>query len=163
MIDPDSGVVECVPPLTPERVIHCLAEAAATLRRLPDESGCGSWLMWPAAIRTWVFAERSADQDCVKHRLAERQAPDAVSHMEEAVLWLNWLEPNDLLLVWDKALGLPWKGIALRHDVTVRTAQRRWQYAVHLIVWRLHCRPVPKAWSRGFLIERVIALSRGKS
>jgi uncharacterized protein DUF6362 len=67
----------------------------------------------------------------------------AITRMEEALPWLQWLEPEDSKLVWMWLERAPWKGICWRFGIGRATANRRWQYGLSLITWKLNGRRVP--------------------
>ena len=87
--------------------------------------------------------------------------PNKFSRMREVLTWLDWLEPDVARLMWARAQGVSWKGVAYRFGLSVRTAQRQRRYALGVILWCLHDRHIPRKWSRQFLLARVAALSRG--
>ena len=81
--------------------------------------------------------------------------PDAIDRMAEVFPWLGWLAPEDAKLVWARAEGTPWKGICWRFGISRATANRRWQYGLAVIVWRLNGRRVPRKRSASFVIDGV--------
>lgn len=48
--------------------------------------------------------------------------------MEEALLWLRWLEAEDAKLVWARANRTPWKAICWQFGIARATADRRYWY-----------------------------------
>lgn len=142
---------------TPTLVEERLVEAADTLRRLPERRVQGFLSAWPEVVREAWGAHGWADGPT-------RQgppSPQAIDRMDVTLGWLRWLDPADAKLVWVRAEGTPWKGIGWRFGVSVKTAQRRWDYALSLITWRLLGRTLPSTWSRRFLMDRVQFLSSG--
>ena len=79
----------------------------------------------------------------------------AISRMDTTMPWLTWLEAEDAKLVWARAEGARWKQICWRFGLTRATANRRWNYCLSVIAWRLNRRPIPAKWSRRFLVDRV--------
>lgn len=142
---------------TPALVEARLEEAHGTLRCLPEERVRAARSSWPPYLHDFrdVYGQEPAPL-----RLGPPSAV-AITRMDEALDWLRRLDPDDAKLVWARAEGMPWKGIAWRFGLTVRTAQRRHQHAVHALVWRLLGRPLPATWSRRFLKERIVFLSDG--
>ena len=61
-----------------------------------------------------------------------------VAEAAEALSWLSWLDPEDARIVRARAEGAPWKAICWRFGISRPTADRRWRYALALIVWRLN-------------------------
>jgi hypothetical protein len=82
-------------------------------------------------------------------------SPAAITRMEEALVWLRWLEVEDSKLVWARADRPAWKVICWRFGIARATANRRWQYGLGVIAWRLNGQRVPAKRSRGFVVERV--------
>ena len=83
-----------------------------------------------------------------------RPSPRQITQAEEAMLWLRWLEKDDARLVWLRANGTPWKPICWELGISRATANRRWQYGIAVIVWRLNGRQVPQNRSINFVVER---------
>ena len=133
-----------------------LMEAADVMRRLPAVRVQGYFSTWPTIVPE--FGDLVGQEPPLLRRPVP--APDAISRMDEALGWLRWLEPDDAKLVWMRAEGTPWKEVCCRFGIGRTTANRRWEYALSLIVWRLRGRSVPKTWSRSFLTERMRFLSR---
>ena len=141
---------------TRDGVEERLLEAADVMRRLPEVRVQGYYSLWPA------MAVEFADLVGQEAPRLKRPPPmaDAITRMETALTWLRWLEPEDAKLVWARADGARWKAICWRFGIARATANRRWEYALSVIVWRLNRRPIPTKWSREFLVERVRASSR---
>jgi hypothetical protein len=132
-----------------QRVEERVFEAAQTLMSLTDQErhrACSPGLMADTGIQGSGF---------------QTSYPQPVDRVREALRWLGWLDPDLARLTWARAQGVSWKAVAHCFGVSVRTAQRRRSYALGVIVWRLHGRPIPRTWSRQFLLARVVALSRG--
>ena len=47
-----------------------------------------------------------------------------------------------------------WRDICQRYGISRATANRRYDYALTLIVWRLERRPLQQTWSRRYLLGR---------
>lgn len=136
---------------TVEMVEARLAEAAEVMRRLPPVRVPGYFNTWPAMVVE--FADR-VGQQAEPMRLPP-PSPAAISRMEEALTWLRWLDGEDAKLVWARSDRTPWKAICWRFGIGRATANRRWQYGLCLIAWRLNGRRVPAKRSRSFVVERV--------
>lgn len=119
---------------TPKLVAVSLEEAADTLRRLPDPRLQGYWSSWPVIVRDFWEAYGWND---VRVRPSP-PSPAAIDRMDEVLPWLQWLEPDDARLVWQRANGRPWKLIAYEFGVNRTTAWRRWTFAVILIATKLN-------------------------
>lgn len=135
---------------TIEMVEQRLGEAADVMRRLPPVRVQGYFNTWPRALVE--FADRVGQQP-EPMRLPPPSAA-AISRMEEALTWLRWLESEDAKLVWARADRMPWKAICWQFGTARATANRRWQYGVSVIAWRLNRRKLPAKRSRQFVVER---------
>ena len=140
---------------TPDAVEARLDEAADVMRRLPAVRMQGYFSTWPTIVPE--FSDLVGQEPMPLRR--SPPAPSAITRMDETLGWLRWLEPDDAKLVWMRAEGKPWKAVCWRFGLARSTANRRHEYALNLIAWRLRKRPVPKAWSRAFLIRRMDFLS----
>ncbi len=69
-----------------------------------------------------------------------RPSPAAITRMEEAITWNRYLKRDDATLMWARADGTPWKEICWRFGISRATANRRWEYALSVIAWRLNAR-----------------------
>lgn len=129
---------------TPAMVEERLEEAACILRRLPAVRVQGYFSLWP---RMKVEFSDLVGQEQVPLRPPPPSAR-AITRMEEAVLWLQWLEPDDAKLAWMRAERLPWKAVCWQFGISRMTANRRWAYCLALIAYRLSRRPVARRPSR---------------
>ncbi|MBB4267612.1 DUF6362 family protein [Roseospira visakhapatnamensis] len=118
---------------TPRLVEVYLAEAADTLRRLPEQRVRGFVSAWPEAVcEKWdaLGCEDGPTQ-------AGPPSPQAIDRMDRTLLWLRWLEPEEQRIVWARANGHPWKQIAWEHGINRSTAWRRWTHALVALAARL--------------------------
>jgi len=134
-----------------EAVESRLEEAASVIRRLPPVRVPGYFNTWPTMVTE--FADR-VGREPERMRLPP-PSTEAITRMEQSLEWLRWLEGEDAKLVWARSEGVPWKEICCRFGIARATANRRWQYALALIAWRLNGRCVPSKRSRAFVVERV--------
>lgn len=134
---------------TREQVEERLVEAADVMKRLPEEKVQGYFSTWPAILREWGDLVGQAPQPM---RMPP-PSPQAISRMDETLTWLRWLEPDEARLVWARAEGTPWKPICWRFGISRATANRRWQYGIAVIVWRLNGKRVPARRSRAFVVS----------
>jgi hypothetical protein len=141
---------------TREQVEERLIEAADVMKRLPEVRVQGYFSVWPQYA--YEFGDLVGQQPSPMKR--PPPPPDAISRMEATLPWLRWLEADEARLVWARAEGTPWKPICWRLGISRATANRRWDYALCLIAWRLNGRRVPGNRSRRFLVERVRSASR---
>ncbi len=127
------------PHWTPKLVEVTLAEAADTLRRLPEQRVRGYFNTWPDILRDGWEAYGWSEA-------RTRPGPPparAIDEMDRTLLWLRWLEPADQKLVWARASGRPWKAIAIEHGIDRTTGWRRWTYALVTIAARLNSKAPP--------------------
>lgn len=125
-----------------------LESAADVMRQLPSVKPQGYFSAWPEYHHS--FADQVGQEPRMKR---PRPSPRAISEAEEAMLWLRWLEPEDAHLVWMRATGSPWKPICWRFGISRATANRRWEYGLSVIVWRLNGRRVPRKRSMEFVVS----------
>jgi len=129
---------------TVEAVESRLEEAAQVIRRLPAVRVPGYFNTWPTMVVE--FADRVGRQP-ERMRLPP-PSTDAITRMEQSLEWLRWLHGEDAKLIWARADGTPWKHICCRFGIARATANRRYQYALALIAWRLNGRNAPAKRSR---------------
>jgi hypothetical protein len=103
----------------------------------------------------------------VEARLAETvcklDQPDAPrtnpSASDPALIWFQWLQPNDEQLLRMRVERRSWKQICRQFGISRSTAYRRQKYSLSLIAWKLNHDRVPTKWSRRFLLGRSGVLS----
>jgi hypothetical protein len=139
--------------LTPSLIEERFIEAAEVMKRLPEVCVPGYFNTWPKMVVE--FADR-VGQEPPRLRLPP-PAPDAISRMEETLLWLRWLEPQDAKLVWARANGERWKTICWTIGLTRSSAHLHWRYALSVIVLRLSKQNIPSKRSRQFIVARAQA------
>lgn len=142
---------------TRDDVAARLEAAARVMRAQPRVGPRGAFNAWPTYFHE--FADRVGQEPEMRR---PQPSPRAVSEAEEAMGWLQWLEPDDARLVWMRAEGASWKAICWRSGLTRSTAHRRWQYALSVIVWKLKGRRVPTRRSRQDLIARAGGPAAGR-
>ena len=116
-----------------------IAEAADVLRRLPEERVQGHFSTWPPYLHN---PNEAYGWNPPRLRPIP-PSPQTIDRMEAALGWLQWLEPDDAKLVWERASGTPWKVICWRFGVGRTTAWERWVMALCVIVLRLNGERVP--------------------
>ncbi len=139
---------------TSARVEARLGEAADVMRRLPPVRVQGYFNTWPAIAHE--FSDRVGQEPTRMRR--PPPSPDAITRAEATLLWLRWLELDDARLVWMRVDRARWRAICQQFGIARSTANRRYDYALTVIVWRLERRPVPKSWSQRFLSARARSL-----
>lgn len=132
-----------------------LENAADVFRQLPAVKPTGYFNAWPEYFHT--FADQVGQEPRMRR---PRPSPRQITHAEEAMLWLRWLEKDDARLAWLRANGKPWKPICWELGVSRTAANKRWEYGIALITWRLNGRVPPTKRSRRFVVENANSLSR---
>jgi hypothetical protein len=127
-----------------------VTEAAEVLRHVPGPRVRGYFSTWPDVLQS--FGDL-VGQEPQPMRPA-RPSPGAITRMEEAITWNRFLARDDAQLMWARAEGRPWKHICHRFGISRATANRRWEYALSLIAWRLNGRRAPRRGMR-YVVERV--------
>lgn len=108
-------------------------DAARTAHRLPPVRVQGHFNVWPTIVRTEY--ERMACDDPAPIRFPP--TPADVERMLEAMQWVQCLDVEQRHLVWMRAERYRWSEIARRFGCASRTAQRRWDMAMHLVALHL--------------------------
>lgn len=134
---------------TTAQVQDRLELAAGVMRQMPGVMPQGFFNAWPEYFHS--FADKVGQEPQMRR---PRPSPRQITQAEEAMLWLRWLEKDDARLVWLRANGTPWKPICWELGISRATANRRWQYGIAVIVWRLNGRQVPQNRSINFVVER---------
>jgi hypothetical protein len=78
---------------------------------------------------------------------------------DASLLWFQWLEPEDAQLLWMRVARTPWKDICQHFSISRATANRRFEYLLSVLSWKLNHGRVPAKWSCRFLVERTKLLS----
>jgi hypothetical protein len=140
---------------TPRLVEERLLEAVVVLRCMPGARVQGYFSTWPSVLSEFSDI---VGQEPIRLRRPPPSAAE-ISHMEATLAWIGWLDPALGKLVWARAERSPWKVICWRFGISRATANRRWEYGLSIIVWKLNGRPTPRNQSRRFVVERVRSMS----
>jgi len=132
-----------------------LESAADVMRQLPSTKPQGFFNAWPEYFHG--FADKVGQEPKMQR---PRPSPRQISQAEDAMLWLRWLEVDDARLLWLRANGRQWKPICWELGLSRATANRRWQYGLAVIVWRLSGRVPSRKRSQQFVIDNAKDLSR---
>lgn len=135
---------------TPATVDARLESAADVFRMLPEVKPQSYFNAWPEYFHS--FADKVGQQPQMRR---PRPSPREITQAEETLLWLRWLEPGDARLLWLRANRTQWKSICWELGISRATANRRWQYAIAVIVWRLNGKTVPRKRSMDFVVKRI--------
>lgn len=133
---------------TTAQVQDRLELAAGVMRQMPGVMPQGFFNAWPEYFHS--FADKVGQEPQMRR---PRPSPRQITQAEEAMLWLRWLENDDARLVWLRANGTPWKPICWELGISRATANRRWQYGVAVIVWRLNGKRVPTKRSIDYIVR----------
>lgn len=111
----------------------------------------------------------------VEARLAEavaalRQQASQAAHLpcatpstagpEAALMLFLWLDAEDTKLLWMRAESRPWKEICRHFGVSRATANRRVEYVLSVLAWKLNHQRLSARWSSRYLVARTRAVSR---
>jgi hypothetical protein len=113
-------------------------EAVYILRRLPRVRVQGYFNLWPEVLRTSAEQLQSDKKD---FKLGP-PAADAISRMEETILWMFLLDSEEeRRLVWLRAARVPWKRICIRFGWGRTKAWHVWTVALLKIATQLNVKP----------------------
>lgn len=140
---------------TTAQVQDRLELAAGVMQQMPGVMPQGFFNAWPEYFHS--FADKVGQEPQMRR---PRPSPRQITEAEEAMLWLRWLEKDDARLVWLRANGTPWKPICWELGISRATANRRWQYGVAVIVWRLNGKRVPRKRSMSHVVDGALGSAR---
>ena len=123
--------------------------AADVMRSMPPVRPQGFVSAWPDYVST--FADQVGQEPRMKRPLP---SPRMITQADEAMLWLRWLDKDIGQILWARANRKAWKGISWQHGISRATANRRFEYGLAVIVWRLNGKAVPLKRSMVFVIQR---------
>lgn len=125
---------------TAEAVAARLEEAAQALRRLPRPKEIrhlkGRWSLWPEVVRQASEAYGYGEPERVVIPPSARE----IDRMDEAVVWLLWLEKREAKLVWLRCSGIAWRDLEYVFHRNTRTLQRWYRGALETVALRLGTR-----------------------
>lgn len=140
---------------TTAQVQDRLELAAGVMRQMPGVMPQGFFNAWPEYLHS--FADKVGQQPRMRRPLP---SPRMITEADAALLWLRWLEQDIAQILWARANRKAWKGICWDHGISRAAANRRHEYGLAVIVWRLNGRSVPQKRSHRFVIENADHLSR---
>ena len=111
-----------------------LEEAANTGRRLPTVRVQGYYSVWPVFVRQ-EWETLAADEKVYR---PFPPSPKDIDRMLEVMRWVQWLEVEQRHLVWMRSNRYRWEQIGRRFACAARTAQRRFDAAIHLVTLHLN-------------------------
>ena len=134
---------------TTAQVQDRLELAAGVMRQMPGVMPQGFFNAWPEYFHS--FADKVGQEPQLGR---PRPSPRQITQAEKAMLWLRWLEKDDARIVWLRANGRPWKPICWELGMSRATANRRWQYGIAVIVWKLNGKGVPSKRSAACVVSK---------
>jgi hypothetical protein len=134
---------------TTTQVQDRLELAADVMRAMPPVRPQGYVSAWPEYLSS--FADKVGQEPRMRKPLP---SPRMITEADETLLWLRWLEPGDARLLWLRANRKPWKLVCWEIGISRATANRRWQYGIAVIVWRLNGRQLSARRSINHVIRQ---------
>ena len=83
-------------------------------------------------------------------------SPRMITQADEAMLWLRWVDKDIGEILWARANRDAWKKISWHHGISRSAANRRHEYGLAVIVWKLNGRTVPRKRSMEYVIEQTV-------
>lgn len=126
--------------------------AADVFRALPGVKPRGHFNAWPEYLHS--FADKVGQQPRMRRPLP---GPRQITEADDSMLWLRWVEQDIGQILWARANRKAWKGICWEHGISRAAANRRHEYGLAVIVWRLKGRTPSRKRSMLYVIQRASA------
>lgn len=123
--------------------------AAEVFRALPNVKPQGYFSAWPEYFHS--FADQVGQEARMRKPLP---SPRMISEAEAAMLWLRWVDKDIAQILWARANRKAWKGICWDHGISRAAANRRHEYGLAVIIWRLNGKTPPRKRSMQYVIQR---------
>lgn len=123
--------------------------AADVMKSLPAVQPRGHFNAWPEYFHS--FADQVGQEPRMRRPLP---SPRMITEAEAAMLWLRWVEKDIAQILWARANRTAWKGICWEHGISRASANRRHEYGLAVIVWRLNGKTPPGKRSMQYVIAR---------
>jgi len=123
--------------------------AADVMKSLPAVRPQGYFNAWPEYFHS--FADQVGQEPRMRKPLP---SPRMISEADAAMLWLRWVDKDIAQILWARANRTAWKGICWEHGISRAAANRRHEYGLAVIVWRLNGKTPPKKRSMQYVIAR---------
>ena len=123
--------------------------AAEVFRALPNVKPQGYFSAWPEYFHS--FADQVGQEPRMRKPLP---SPRMITEAEQTLLWLRWVEHDIAQILWARANRKPWKGICHAHAISRPAANRRHEFGLAVIVWRLNGKTPPKKRSIQYVIDK---------
>lgn len=134
---------------TRARVADRLELAAEVIKASPAVRPQGYFNAWPEYLAS--FADQVGQEPKMRRPLP---SPRMISEADETLLWLRWVEKGIAEILWARANRKAWKGICWHHGISRATANRRHDYGLAVIVWRLNGKVPPAKRSMDYVIKK---------
>ena len=123
--------------------------AADVMKSLPAVRPQGFFNAWPEYFHS--FADQVGQEPRMRKPLP---SPRMISEAEAAMLWLRWVDKDIAQILWARANRKAWKAICWDHGISRAAANRRHEYGLAVIVWRLNGKTPPRKRSMQYVIQR---------
>ena len=134
---------------TMARVQDRLELAADVMKSLPAVRPQGYFNAWPEYFH--CFADQVGQEARMRKPLP---SPRMITEADAAMLWLRWVDKDIAQILWARANRKAWKGICWEHGISRAAANRRHEYGLAVIVWRLNGKTPPRKRSMQYVIQR---------
>lgn len=115
-------------------VFELLVEAADTLERIKVPDIQRNVTRWPDVVQAAI----EASEFNRGHRLKGPASAEAITRMDEALVWLGWLDKAAQRIVWCRVEGLSWRRIAAFAGLAPNTCRLRARAALVELAERLN-------------------------
>lgn len=115
-------------------VFERLIEAADTLERIKVIDIQRNVTRWPDVVHAAIEASETNRG----RRLKGPASPEAITRMDEALIWLTWLTKDEQRIVWCRVEGLSWRRIAAFAGLAPNTCRMRARAALVELAARLN-------------------------
>ena len=123
--------------------------AADVMKSLPAVRPQGYFNAWPEYFH--CFADQVGQEARMRKPLP---SPRMITEAEAAMLWLRWVDKDIAQILWARANRKAWKGICWDHGISRAAANRRHEYGLAVIIWRLNGKTPPRKRSMQYVIQR---------
>jgi len=123
--------------------------AADVMKALPAVRPQGYFNAWPEYLHS--FGDQVEQQPRMRKPLP---SPRMITEADEALLWLRWIDKDIAQILWARSNRTAWKGICWEHGISRAAANRRHEYGLAVIVWRLNGKTPPRKRSMQYVINQ---------
>lgn len=123
--------------------------AADVMRSLPSVRPQGYVSTWPDYVSS--FGDQVEQEARLRKPLP---SPRMITQADEAMLWLRWVDKDIGEILWARANRRAWKAVCWGQGISRSAANRRHEFGLAVIVWKLEGRTVPRKRSIEFVIAQ---------